>query len=194
MSTYVDNVLSGTGSAVINLMKAGARRFVVMCLPHIGDTPRMVNTTDREVLNNAVDMHNERLQNLMQEWAKIYPDANFLYVDMAEYMERALKNPDVYGFTNTTEACIDVKLPMYDAFGSSPFANNYVLRYAQVLQYRDASFSAGDKNDHVCDNPDSYLFWDEIHPSNRAHGLLAFEICKAMKYHWYEVTCQNPIE
>ncbi|KTD58287.1 lysophospholipase A [Legionella sainthelensi] len=194
MSTYVDNVLSSTGSAVMKLMKAGARRFVVMGLPHLGDTPRVVQTTDRDVLNNAIDMHNERLQNRMQEWAKIYPNADFLYINMQEYMERALKNPENYGFTNTQDACIDVKLPMYDAFRTSPFAHNYVLRYAQVLQYRDESFAAGDKNYHVCDTPESYLFWDEIHPSTRAHGLMAFEVCNAMKDHGYSVTCKNPIE
>ncbi|MBI2786143.1 MAG: SGNH/GDSL hydrolase family protein [Legionella longbeachae] len=193
MSSYVDNVLAGTSASVMKLMKAGARHFVVMGLPHLGDTPRLVQTTDREVLNNAVDMHNERLQNRMQEWAEVYPDANFLYVDMGAYLAQALNNPEQYGFTNTTEACIDVKLPMYNAFRSSPFAHNYVLRYAQVLQYRDKSFAEGENNYQVCDNPDSYLFWDEIHPSTRAHSFLAFEVCNAMKQHGYEVDCKNPI-
>jgi phospholipase/lecithinase/hemolysin len=194
MSTYIDNVISGTGSAVKKLMQSGARRFVVMGLPYLGDTPRLVQTTDREVINNAVDVHNERLQNQVQEWAQLYPDADFLYVDIGEYMKRAQNEPAKYGFTNTTEACIDVKLPMYSAFSTSPFANNFVLRYAQVLQYRDASFAAGDSNYHVCDTPDSYLFWDEIHPNSRAHGLLAFEVCNAMKDHGYQASCKNPIE
>jgi phospholipase/lecithinase/hemolysin len=163
-------------------------------LPYLGDTPRLVQTTDREVINNAVDVHNERLQNQVQEWAQLYPDADFLYVDIGEYMKRAQNEPAKYGFTNTTEACIDVKLPMYSAFSTSPFANNFVLRYAQVLQYRDASFAAGDSNYHVCDTPDSYLFWDEIHPNSRAHGLLAFEVCNAMKDHGYQASCKNPIE
>lgn len=193
MSTYIDNVLSSTGSAVMKLMKAGARRFVIMGVPPLGNAPRLVQTSDSEVLNNAVTIHNQRLQTRMQEWEKIYPDANFLYVDINDYLQRALKTPDNYGFTNTNDACIDVKLPMYNAFASSPFANNYVLRYAQVLQYRDKSFAAGDKNYTVCDNPDSYLFWDEIHPSTRAHGLLAFEICKTMKNHGYAVACPNPL-
>lgn len=194
MSTYIDNVLSGLGSSVSKLMSAGARHFVIMGLPHLGDTPRMNATSDREVLNAAVDVHNERLQNRIQEWQKRYPDAHFMYVDMSDYLDRAFKNSADYGFSNTTQSCIDVKLPMYDAFKASPFANNFVLRYAQVLQYRDESFAAGEKNYHVCDTPDQYLFWDEIHPTTRAHGILAYEVCKAMKYNGYAVACKNPID
>ncbi|MFJ1269678.1 lysophospholipase/glycerophospholipid:cholesterol acyltransferase PlaC [Legionella lytica] len=194
MSTYVDNVLSGLGSSVNKLMQAGARRFVIMGVPHIGDTPRVVKTTDRDVLNAAVDQHNERLRTRIQEWQKLYPDSDFMFVDMSEYMQRALNDPQTYGFTNTTDACIDVKLPMYHEFNNSPFANNFVLRYVQVLKYRDSSFAPGEKNYTVCDKPESYLFWDEIHPSTRAHAYLAFEVCKDMKYHGYGVTCKNPLD
>jgi phospholipase/lecithinase/hemolysin len=195
MSTYVDNVLSGMGSSVTKLMNAGARRFVIMGLPHLGDTPKLINkASDREVLNAAVDVHNERLKNRIQEWKQLYPDADFMFIDISEYLQRALNSPSNYGFANITDACIDVKLPMYDAFRSSPFANNFVLRYAQVLEYTDASFAAEEKNYRICDAPEKYLFWDEIHPSTRAHGYLAFEICKDMISHGYSVTCQNPLD
>lgn len=194
MSTYIDNVVSGLSSGVAKLMHAGARRFVIMGVPHIGETPRMVKTSDREVLNAAVDLHNERLRTRIAEWKTLYPDADFLYVDVNEHLQRVLDNPENYGFSNKTDACIDVKLPMYHAFTNSPFANNFVLRYVQVLQYRDPSFAAGDKNYHVCDQPEKYLFWDEIHPSTRAHAYLAFEICKEMKSHGYAVACKNPLD
>lgn len=194
MSTYIDNVLSGLASSVAKLTNAGARRFVIMGLPHLGETPRMSNTSDRDVLNAAVDIHNKRLQNHIKEWQTVYPEANFLYVDMSEYLDRALKHPENYGFTNITEACIDVKLPMYDALSSSPFANNFVLRYAQVLLYKDKNFAAGEKNYHVCGTPEQYLFWDEIHPTTRGHSFIAYEVCNAMRDHGYSVTCQNPTD
>lgn len=194
MSTYVDNVISSTSSAVMKLMQAGARRFVIMGIPALGETPRMVQTTDREILNAAVAVHNDRLQNRMQEWQKLYPDANFLYVNMSENLQKVLTNPERYGFTNTKDACIDVKFPMYHALRNNPFAHNFVLNYAQVLQYKDEHFAAGEKNYHVCDTPESYLFWDEIHPSTRAHGYLAYEVCSAMKNHGYEVSCKNPVQ
>ncbi|MBN9229630.1 MAG: phospholipase [Legionella sp. 40-6] len=193
MSTYVDNVISGLGSSVKRLVNAGARRFVVMGLPHLGDTPRLINNPlDREVLNTAIDNHNERLQSRLKEWQQLYPDTDFVYVDINKYMQRALASPATYGFSNTTDACIDVKFPMFDALKNSPFANNYVLRYAQTLQYRDARLAPDEKNYHVCDAPDGFLFWDEIHPGTRAHAYLAFEICNQLKDHGYSVRCSKP--
>jgi phospholipase/lecithinase/hemolysin len=191
MSTYIDNVLASMGASVTKLMQAGARRFVVMGVPHIGDTPRLVNTGGRDVLNTAIDMHNQRLRNRLQEWQQLYPESDFLFIDIGQYMDRVLQHPETYGFNNTSNACIDVKFPMYDTFQNSPFANNYVLRYVQVLRYTDRNFAPGESNYRVCDTPDDYLFWDEIHPSTRAHNLLAVEICKEMKEHGYAVKCKK---
>lgn len=192
MSTYVDNVLLGMSNSVQKLMNAGARHFVIMGIPKIGDTPKNINTTDRDVLNAAVEIHNARLKNQLQEWKIRQPDADFLYVDISEYLDRVLTHPEKYGFTNTAQACIDVKLPFYHALAKTPFAHNHVLNYAHVLQYKDPSFSARELNYHLCNTPEKYLFWDEIHPTTRAHHYLAFEVCKAMQEHGYSVTCKNP--
>ncbi len=189
MSHYIDNVLNNLNSAVSKLAKSGAQHFVVMGIPHVGETPKFVNTTDREVLNTAIDHHNRRLQQRLIAWKEKYPHADFLYIDMQEYLSRAINDPTKYGFTNTKDACIDVKLPMFDAFKRSPFVHNYVLYYAQIVQYRDPNFAPGETNYHVCDTPDSYLFWDEVHPSTRAHRYLAYEVCAAMKQHGYEISC-----
>lgn len=189
MSAYVDNVLEGISASVLNLQNSGARKFVVLGVPFVGDSPKFVKSTDREVLNLASEEHNRRLEARVEEWKQLYPESDFLFVNTQEYLVKAITDPAKYGFTNVTEACIDVKLPMYHAFANSPFANNYVLRYAQVLQYRDKSFGPGEKNYHVCELPENYLFWDEVHPSTRAHKFLANEICKAMEAHGYEMNC-----
>lgn len=192
MSNYVDNVIEGVSSAVMKLEQAGAKRFVVMGLPHVGDTPKFVNTPDKEVLNAAIDEHNKRLAARIDEWQKLYPKADFLFIDIQQYMAKALNNPEQYRFFNVNEACIDVKFPMFSAFAHSPFANNFVLKYAQVLQYKDPQFVLGERNYQICDTPEDYLFWDEVHPSTRAHNYLAFEICTAMQEHGYSVNCVAP--
>lgn len=192
MSNYIDNVLDGLGSSVLKLAYTGARRFVILGIPHVGDTPKFINTNDREVLNAASDQHNERLALRVAEWQTLYPDADFLFIDTQQYLVKAVSDPQHFGFTNVTDACIDVKFPMLNAFVHSPFAHNFVLNYAHVLQYRDERFGADENNYHMCDAPEEYLFWDEIHPSTRAHQFLAFEICSAMKEHGYEVNCRSP--
>ncbi|KTD18053.1 lysophospholipase/glycerophospholipid:cholesterol acyltransferase PlaC [Legionella jordanis] len=192
MNFYIDNVLDGISSGVHKLVKAGARHVVVMGLPNIGITPKFVQTTDRPVLAAAVEQHNQRLQQRVAEWREQYSEVDFLYIDLQQYLQKALNEPQKYGFSNITDACIDIKFPMFHAFANSPFAHNYVLQYAQVLQYRDSHFGPNEKNYHLCDNPESYLFWDEIHPTTHAHQLLANEICDAMKQHGYETSCQQP--
>lgn len=192
MSTYVDNVVDGIGSAVAKLANSGAKRFVVLGIPHVGDTPKFVKTSDREVLNDAVDQHNERLGKRVEEWQQLYPDTDFLFIDTQKYLVKAFMDPEKYGFTNVKDACIDVKFPMFSAISHSPFAGNYVLQYAHILQYQDKQFSPGENNYHMCNDPESYLFWDEIHPSTRAHHHLAYEVCTAMKDHGYDVNCIAP--
>ncbi|KTD49245.1 lysophospholipase/glycerophospholipid:cholesterol acyltransferase PlaC [Legionella quateirensis] len=192
MSAYIDNIVDGVSSAVLKLTQAGARRIVVLGVPHAGDTPKFVKTADRELLNFASDQHNERLAIRVAEWKQLYPDADILFINTQEYLERAVNEPGNYGFANVTDACIDVKFPMFQGITHSAFANNFVLRYAQVLQYKDKSFAPGETNYHVCDVPDDYLFWDEIHPSTRAHHHFAYEVCSAMKDHGYDVRCKKP--
>lgn len=190
MNNYVENVIDSVGSALSKLIGAGARRFVVFGVPRIGDSPKYVHTTDRETLNITSDWHNERLEARIEEWKKQYPDADFLYINTEKYMAKARANPSQYGFSNITDACIDIKFQMFNAYIDSPFTRNYVLLYAQMLHYKDKSFAQDEVNYHLCDSPESYFFWDEIHPSTRAHKLLAFEVCSAMQAHGYDVACK----
>lgn len=191
MSVYVDNVLENFSASVLQLAQAGASHFVIMSVPHIGNMPKYARTSDRVVLNAAIDTHNERLQKRIKEWKKMFPNVDVLFVNTDQSLANALLNPEKYGFTNVRDACIDVKFPMYGAFTHSPFANNYVLRQGQVLHYHDEQFLAGEKNYHKCETPSTYLFWDEIHPSTLAHSYLAVDICTAMKTHGYDVNCKQ---
>lgn len=192
MSRYIDNVLSNLSTSVNKLAHAGARRFVVMGVPHMGEAPKFINTSDREVLNAVAEQHNLRLKAMLANWQTQYPEADFLFIDMQEYFAKVLINPQQYGFTNTSDACIDVKFSLFRPFNNSPFANNYVLQYAQVLQAHDQRLAFAEQNYRICNAPEDYLFWDEIHPSTRAHHLLAFEICSSMKAHGYAMTCLSP--
>lgn len=188
MSKYTDNVLDSLATTVFKLEHAGAQHFIVMGLPYLGETPRYINTTNRELLNTTIEQHNERLQQRLAQWQARYPQSDFLYIDIQAYLMKATATPAEFGFTNTRDACIDITLPMFSALKKSPFAGNYVLQYAQALQYQDPRLM-GEKNYHTCATPESYLFWDEVHPTTQAHRYLAYEICLSMKEHGYEVNC-----
>ncbi|MGQ3891609.1 lysophospholipase/glycerophospholipid:cholesterol acyltransferase PlaC [Legionella sp. CNM-4043-24] len=192
MSDYVDNVIGSIDSSVHKLTRAGARHVVILGLPSVAWSPKFANTSDRDVIDVAIRWHNERLADKVVEWQGDESEVDYTYIDLQTFLARAFDKPQDYGLANTSDACIDVKLPMFAGLAQSPFAGNFVLEYAQVLNYRDSSFAAGEKNFNVCEKPDEYLFWDEVHPGTRAHNLLAWDICKVLNAHGYETDCQKP--
>lgn len=194
MSSYIDNVLASMEASIDKLTKSGARHLIIMGLPALGETPKYVYSSDKMMLNTVVSLHNQRLQQRLEQWQKDSPEIDFLYIDIQMILAKALTNPDVFGFSNTTQACIDIKSTTFYDLVNSPFASNFVLQYAQLLQYRDPQFIADERNYHICDGPEHYLFWDDIHPSTQAHFYLANEICGAMQAHGYRVLCQMPVK
>jgi phospholipase/lecithinase/hemolysin len=194
LNSYVDNVINDLSDSISKLHKAGARKFVIMGLPHAGNTPRFVYSSDREILNRAIDQHNEKLNARVELLQQSNEDMDLMYFDSDNILQRALTHPANYGFSNVKDACIDVKLPIFGFMAEhSPFKNNFILQYAQVIQHRDKHFLKEETNYSVCESPESYLFWDEIHISTKAHNYLAYEVCEAMKAHGYEADCQMPI-
>src|SRR3990167_1068697 len=192
MSVYIDNVLDSMNISVQKLTKAGAKHLVIFGIHDVGLTPHFLYTADQNVLSSAVLEHNKRLKARIKTLQHHWPLVDFLFIDVQPMFEKVLSHPSNYGVSNTTEACIDLKLPMYRGFVKSPFAHNLVLRYASVLQYRNSQFASDEKNYRMCDQPDNYLFWDETHPSTRTHRVLAYEFCLAMQDHGYQATCQDP--
>lgn len=192
MQRYVNNVVSNLGKSVQKLARAGAKHVIVMGISHLGDTPKFSNTLDKEVLNTASSQHNTRIQSQIEVWKKRFPEVDFVFINTQNHLEKIAIHAEQNGFTHVKEACIDVKYPMFDALTQSPFANNYVLQYAQTLNYKDEQFAAGTTNYHMCTTPEQYMYWDEIHLSTRTHAYLAFEVCKSMQENGYELRCKSP--
>jgi len=193
MSQYIDYVIHDLTSSIKKLSKAGARRFVVLGIPHIGNTPKFINTADMEVLNRAVDGHNDRLKNEITYLNKKHKDLKISYIDIQNFFVKAIEEPQTYGFSNITEACVDIKLPMFNIIAEeTPFKNNFILQYAQAMQYQHKDFLPGERNYHQCEDPNNHLFWDEIHPSTRAHHFLAYEVCLELEAQGYATNCIKP--
>lgn len=194
MTTYVDNVISSIESSSKRLINAGAKHLIIFGVPDVGVAPKFVNTSDEAVLSQATRWHNERLEKAVDKWRGQYEEVTFTYVDIQKMLEEAILNPEEHDLTNVTDACIDVKLPKLFASGfvaqNHPFKNNSVLQYAETLQYTDRNFATGEKNYHVCANPDEYLFWDEVHPTKKVHQSLALKVCQNLQANGYEVQCQ----
>lgn len=191
---YIDNVINSLSASVHKLIKAGARKVIVLGIPEVGVAPRFINSPKRDILNLVSEKHNTLLAANVLEWQSSHPEVDFLFIDIVPILKKALENPGLFGLKNVTEACIDVKLPLFNLLIDSPFKGNFVLEYAQILKYSDKNFALGERNYRICDNPDEYLFWDEVHPTTKAHLFLADEICLQMQAHGYKATCAKLVD
>ena len=188
-NSYVENVVDSIGAAIKRLVKANAQHVIIMGLPSLGEIPKFVNTVDRELLNQVTTQHNELLAQRVKEWQILYPDTDFLYVPTDQFLQKAIAAPQQFGFTNIQSPCLDVAFSTYNPTQNLLLGENYVLSYVAGVQRQGLAPHASVE---VCDTPEQYLFWDELHPSTRAHHYLAYEVCKVMKEHGYEVRCIEP--
>ncbi|HIK05294.1 MAG TPA: SGNH/GDSL hydrolase family protein [Trichormus sp. M33_DOE_039] len=126
--------------SVNNLVTAGAKNIVVFNLPDLGVLPGSNLPT-----RNPVDLTKVTQEfnfNLAKDLATIRqnPDINLIEVNVYSLVNSWRQSPDKFGFTNTTDACLQFTSP-----------TTYI----------------------TCNNPQEYLFWDNIHPSSQAHKLIA---------------------
>lgn len=189
MDKYIDNVVGAIENSVQKMVQADATKFIVFGLPDVGLTPHFNTTPQKNILSDVVATHNERVKASVEDLQRQYPHLSFLYVDVQSFLEKILDNPSNYGLSNVKDACIDVKLPDFEMFQGlnqpdSPFATNFVLAYAALLE-KSKQLSEGAGHYTVCHHPDTYLFWDEIHPTTRAHYYLAYEICRYINKNGY---------
>lgn len=139
-----DNIISG----LTQLSSLGAKEFLVVNLPAIGDAP-FADFLDAQIpidipttLNQLIDTHNALLSVKLDAFSQGQPDANITTLDINTLFNDLLTNPNDFGLTNVTDACL-------------------------------INFQPGFQFDGVCDNPDEFLFWDDTHPTTATYQIIS---------------------
>lgn len=143
--TDISVPLANTLNALQLLLGAGAQNILVSNLPDLSLTPRFNGLPEPEVtaLSELVTAYNAGLSEIVDGLATGVPTAEFIEFDFNGLFLDTVENADSFGFTNVTNSCLGDFTP--------PF---------------DFDFS-------VCDDPDSYLFWDDFHPTTQANEIVA---------------------
>ncbi|MDT9180480.1 MAG: SGNH/GDSL hydrolase family protein [Limnospira sp. PMC 1291.21] len=136
--------------AVTSLYQFGARDFLMLNLPPLGELPVArfnpldpvdpVNSFDAEELNRLSAEHNQGLREAVDQLNQNLPGANVSLFDVGGLFEDAIANPEQFGLTNVTDSSI--------------------------------SFILGT----IADNPEQYLFWDILHPTTTTHQIIASDV------------------
>lgn len=128
------------------LIAAGAENLLVANLPLLGLTPRYnSNPTQAASFNALTTSYNAALWAALDTVAATAPAVDVFRLDVEQLINDAVTNPGAFGLANVTDSA---------APGLIFSTTNY-----------DSSL--------IVSQPETYLFWDDIHPTTAAHELLA---------------------
>lgn len=143
------NAISNIGSTIGILHSLGARHFLLMNVPDIGQTPS-VQILDgiypglAAAATSLTDAFNYQLAAL-QGNLNSYPDMDVRIFDASTLLNAIIDNPDAYGIEVTDVPCVTPNVPPYK-----------------------------------CTNPDTYLFWDGLHPTRVVHEIMAHDAAEVL--------------
>lgn len=155
-ATLISSV-NNIAQAITDLAGSGARRFLLPGLPDLSLTPGIMeaeaaypNTGIATGYHDLSLGFNVALNAMIPLLELAIPDLDITYFDVDAALQRVLINPNAYGITNTNEGCL-----VFD-----PTLLNPVLS--------------------TCSNPNEYLFWDSVHPTDRIHHILGDQFAAAI--------------
>lgn len=188
--------------AMNNLIDNGARYFLVLNLPDLAKTPFAKAHGSIPVLHLLTELHNQKLAAAVEEVKSANPNVRIVYYDVHELFNDFSSNPGKYNkkyntnVTNTVDACwrggyllkntnvskeavnSQVRKMLLETNGSIPkdvdtmAISEFVLNSPSVYHAYEMGqwFNRGLV---PCLNPNQYLFWDEMHPSEVVHKVLS---------------------
>ncbi len=136
--------VTNISTAITSLFNVGARNFLVPNLPDLGKTPNSLSRGSdiSNGLNQLTGLHNSGLTQTLNSLSQSLTGINVISLDVNSLFNNVIANPQEFGFTDVTNSCL--------TNFNSPI---------------DFSFN-------VCDNPDNFWFWDDVHPTTASHRLI----------------------
>lgn len=121
---------------ISNIVNLGARHIMVINLPDLSVAPKFnFDPAQAEVMRAKVVESNRLIEEKLNLYKAQHPNISFYHVDLFKFTDDVIQNPAKYHITNTTEPCY----------------------LGAITGSYDPTF--------VCENPETYLFWDRLHPA-----------------------------
>ena len=145
-----DQAVQGVKKVIEAFVAAGGRDIIVPNLPDLGLVPRVFTRdplpgmpSGSTLVADTATALTVRYNTALEEMLKGFTGVNIIRFDTFSFFREVVRNPARYGLTNVTAPC-------YTGF-----------------------VDPAGPDDTVCTTPQTYLFWDNEHPTTAMHALLA---------------------
>jgi phospholipase/lecithinase/hemolysin len=95
-------------STVDSLASIGAKNFLVVNLPDLGNTPTTYGTPYSGGLNYLTGLHNSALSETLTALNQQQPNLKITLLDSNSLFNRVIGSPGEFGFTNVTDSCLNL--------------------------------------------------------------------------------------
>ncbi len=152
---FIPNAIEGIRWSIEALYDAGARNFVILDLPQLGETP-FFNTVPvvSAQLNAATSVFNFELSSLTRSLRRKLHHAKIADTKISRLFEFITHTPRLFGLQNVSDSATS-----FDSVTGIGIALNPGV------------------------DPNRYLFWDSVHPTAQAHKIIAAYVLVDYKLH-----------
>jgi len=161
-------VVNAIQTEIHELIRFGAKQFLILNLPDLGLTPfsRAQGPLFTQHVSELIALHNQKLQAMLTQESKDHTGVQFIGLDILQYSNELFTHADQYQFTNIKDPCYAGNFSLQAPAAVTP-KENISLKEAQLT----ANLTAADFP--ICNDPDHYFYWDRVHPTRVVHQLLA---------------------
>ncbi|MFZ9036327.1 MAG: SGNH/GDSL hydrolase family protein [Francisellaceae bacterium] len=147
--------------SIDRLIRLGAREIIVWNVPDVTEAPafevsvlpRFIVGWLKHYLKHGIKKQNGRLAKGIDMLTAKYPFVRLRLFDTYGFLHQVIENPLAYGFDDISGVCVE-------SFGG--------VDAKGVIQ----------TDIPIINDPVTHLFWDYVHPTTKAHKLLADEMLK----------------
>lgn len=159
----------------------GAKNILIMNLPDFSVVPEVQDEGSARIqeVQTLVRMHNEKLLAMVTDEQAKYPDAKIMYGDITTYFDDAYYHHEKYNIKNITTPCYPGKYMLQSLANNQEITalKEQKIDVMQSPSLRTAYLTAklADSGTEICEKPDEYMFWDQIHPTRVLHHLMSLD-------------------